>query len=146
MNANYKDNQADYGDGVIVDLQAWSYNIYQQHTFNLPKGFRFEVSGWFSGPGIWGGVFRYDTSWSLNMGVQKKFFNDQMSVRLAVDDIFFQTGWSGYSEFDGLRGDGAGNWDSQRGTLSISYNFGNQEVKRSRNRSTGLEEESSRVN
>ena len=146
VNANYKDNQADYGDGVIVDLQAWSYNIYQQHTFNLPKGYRFEVSGWYSGPGIWGGVFKYDPSYSLNLGIQKKFFNDQMNVRLAVDDIFFQTGWSGYSEFDGLRGEGAGNWDSQRGTLSISYNFGNQEVKRSRNRSTGLEEESSRVN
>ncbi|NNE26927.1 MAG: TonB-dependent receptor [Saprospiraceae bacterium] len=146
VNANFKDNQADYGDGVIVDLQAWSYNIYQQHTFNLPKGFRAEISGWFSGPGIWGGVFEYDTSWSLNLGVQKKFFNDQMNVRLAADDIFFQTGWSGFSEFDGLRGEGAGNWDSQRVTLSVSYNFGNQEVKRSRNRSTGLEEESSRVN
>ena len=146
VNANHKDNQADYGDGVIVDLQAWSYNIYQQHTFNLPKGFRAEVSGWFSGPGIWGGVFRYDTSWSLNLGIQKKFFNDQMNVRLAADDIFFQTGWSGTSEFNGLVGEGRGNWDSQRVTLSMSYNFGNQNVKRSRNRSTGLEEESSRVN
>lgn len=145
VNGNYKDNQADYGDGVIVDLQAWSYNIYQQHTFNLPKGFRAEVSGWFSGPGIWGGVFEYDTSWSLNLGLQKKFLNDQLNVRLSAEDIFFETGWSGFSDFNGLYGEGNGVWDSQRVSLSMSYNFGNQNVKRSRNRRTGLEEESSRI-
>ncbi len=145
FNTNYKDNQADYGDGVIVDIQAWSYNIYQQHTFNLPKGFRAEVSGWYSGPGIWGGVFEYETSWSLNLGLQKKLLNDQMNVRLSADDIFFQTGWSGVSSFNGLNGEGMGQWDSRRVTLSVSYNFGNENVKRSRNRSTGLEEESSRV-
>ena len=145
VNGNYQDNQADYGDGVIVDLQAWSYNIYQQHSFNLAKGFRAEVSGWFSGPGIWGGVFKYDTSWSLNLGLQRKFLNDQLNVKLSAEDIFFQSGWSGFSEFNGLYGEGNGVWDSQRVTLSMSYNFGNQNVKRSRNRKTGLEEESSRI-
>ncbi|MBT8229916.1 MAG: TonB-dependent receptor [Bacteroidia bacterium] len=145
VNGNYQDNQADYGDGVIVDLQAWSYNIYQQHTFNLPKGFRGEVSGWFSGPGIWGGVFEYETSWSLNLGLQRKFLDDKLNVRLSAEDIFFQSGWSGFSDFNGLYGEGNGVWDSQRVTLSMSYNFGNQNVKRSRNRKTGLEEESSRI-
>jgi iron complex outermembrane receptor protein len=34
--ASYIDNQADYGDGAVVDVQAFTYNIYQQHTFKLP--------------------------------------------------------------------------------------------------------------
>ena len=144
VNGSYIDNQADYGNGAVVNVQAWSYNIFQQHTINLPKGFKGEISGWFSGPGVWGGVFEYDPSWSLNLGLQRKFLQNQLNVRLSVNDIFYETGWSGFSRFNGLYSEGAGNWDSRRASLSMSYNFGNQKVK-SRKRKTGLEEESKRV-
>ena len=144
LTGSYLDNQADYGDGVIVDLQAWTYNIFQQHTITLPKGFTGEVSGWFSGPGIWGGVFKYDTSWALNLGLQKRFLDDKLNVKISAQDIFRQAFWSGFSEFNGLRSTGMGDWDSQKITLSMSYNFGNQKVK-SRNRSTGLEDEADRA-
>lgn len=144
FSSSYTDNQADYGEGAVVDVQAWSYNIYQQSTFDLPKGFKGEVSGWFSGPGVWGGVFKYDPSWSLNLGLQKKFMQDRLNVRLTVNDIFFESFWSGVSEFNGLVSDGFGNWDSRRGSISLSYNFGKQDVK-TRNRKAGLEAESSRV-
>ncbi|MBR9921504.1 MAG: TonB-dependent receptor [Bacteroidetes bacterium] len=142
--ANYLDNQADYGEGAIVDVQAFSYNIYQQHTFNLFKGLKGEISGWYSGPGVWGGVFEYDPSWSLNIGLQKRFFNDALNVRLTANDLFYETGWSGTSSFNGLVSSGRGNWDSRRVALSLSYNFGNQNIK-SRRRSTGIEAESNRV-
>ncbi len=140
----YQDNQADYGGGAVVDVQAWTYNIFQQHTIDLPKGFKGEVSGWYAGPGIWGGVFEYDPSWSLNLGLQRRFLDDQLNVKLSINDIFFESGWSGVSEFNGLVSSGAGNWDSRRSSLSMSYNFGNQNIK-SRRRKTGLEEESKRV-
>ncbi len=144
LNASHLDNQADYGDGAIVDVQAFTYNIYQQSTFDLPFGFKGEISGWFSGPGIWGGVFVYDTSWSLDVGLQRRFLNDAVNVRLNATDLFYQTGWSGTSEFNGLVATGAGNWDSRRISLSISYDMGNRNVK-SRKRSTGLEDEAKRV-
>jgi len=143
-NASYIDNQADYGNGAIVDVQVFSYNTFQQHTFLLPKGFTGEVSGWYGGPGVWGGVFRYDSSWSLNLGLQKKFLNDQLNVKVSANDIFYQSGWSGVSRFNGLVSTGRGNWDSRRVSLSLSYNFGNQKVK-SRKRKTGIEAESKRV-
>ena len=141
---SYKDNQADYGNGAIVDVQAWSYSLYQQHTFQLPWKLSFEVSGWYSGPGIWGGVFEYDPSWSLNFGLQRRFLEDQMNVRLTVNDVFYESGWSGTSEFNGLVSTGRGNWDSRRLSLSVSWNFGNRNVK-TRKRSTGLEQEAERV-
>lgn len=144
FSASYLDNQADYGDGAIVDVQAFTYSIYQQQTFNLPKGFKGEVSGWYSGPGVWGGVFRYESSWSLDLGIQKRFFNEALNVRVAVNDLFYQTGWDGISEFDGLVNTGSGRWDSRRASVSLSYNFGNQNVK-SRKRKTGIEDEAGRV-
>jgi len=141
---SHLDNQADYGDGAVVDVQAITYNIYQQHTFDLPFGFKGEISGYFSGPGIWGGVFIYETSWSLDLGLQRKFLNDRLNVRLSASDIFFESGWDGYSDFNGLYSLGSGRWDSRRVSLSLGYRFGNDNVK-SRRRSTGIETEAGRV-
>jgi iron complex outermembrane receptor protein len=142
--ASYLDNQADYGEGAVVDVQAFTYNFYQQHTFNLPWKLKGEVSGYYSGPGVWGGVFRYESNWSLDLGLQRKFLNDQLMVRISASDLFYQTGWDGESEFDGLISEGSGRWDSRRAAISISYRFGNQNVK-SRKRQTGLEDEAGRV-
>ena len=144
ISGGYLNNQADYGDGAIVDVQAFTYSIFQQHTFTLPKGFTGEISGYYAGPGVWGGVFKYNPTWSLNLGLQKKFFNDLMNVKLSVNDVFYQSGWNGVSNFDGLIGEGTGNYDSRRAAVSVSYNFGNRNVK-SRKRKTGIEDESKRV-
>jgi len=144
VNGSFIDHQADYGNGAVIDIQAWSYNVFSQHTFNLPFGLTGELSGWYSGPGIWGGVFIYEPSWSLNVGLQKKFFKNAMNVKLSGEDLFYQSGWSGYSAFNGLKGIGQGNWDSRRVSLSVSYSFGNSAVK-SRNRKTGIEEETKRL-
>jgi hypothetical protein len=104
LSGGFLNNQADYGDGAIVDVQAFTYTMFQQHTFTLPKGFTGEISGYYSGPGVWGGVFKYNPTWALNLGLQKKFFNDMMNVKLSANDIFFQSGWDGESNFDGLIG------------------------------------------
>lgn len=144
LGANHQDNRADYGDEGTVNVQAFSYSIFQQSTFTLPNKWKGEISGWYGGPGIWGGVFRYDPSYSLNLGVQRKFLKDKLNLKLNVSDITYQSGWSGVSEFNGLKGTGRGNWDSRRATVSFSYNFGNNNVK-SRKRSTGIEAESKRV-
>ena len=144
LNTSYLDNQADYGNGAIVDVQALTYNIFQQHTIDLPKGFKGEVSGWFSGPGVWGGVFLYETSWSLNLGLQKRFFKNKLNAKLSVQDIFYESGWDGYSRFNGLYSVGFGRWDSRQVSLSLGYNLGNQNIK-SRKRNTGLDDESKRV-
>ncbi|MBK9256244.1 MAG: TonB-dependent receptor [Saprospiraceae bacterium] len=142
--ATYTDNQADYGDGRVVDVQAGSYNIFQQHTFSLGKKWKGEISGWYSGPGVWGGVFLFDPSYSLNLGLQRKFLSDKLNVRISANDITFQSGWSGVSNFNGQLGYGNGNWDSRRASVSISYDLGNSNVK-SRKRNIGIENESKRV-
>ncbi|MGB3549039.1 MAG: TonB-dependent receptor [Saprospiraceae bacterium] len=144
VNAGYTDNQADYGDGATIDVQVFSYSVFMQQTFPLPFDLTGEVSGYYSGPGVWGGVFEYEDQGALNLGLQRKFFDDRMNVKLSANDIFFTSGWRGVSNFNGLRGVGNGNWDSRRVALSISYAVGNSKVK-SRNRKTGLEDESKRV-
>ncbi len=144
LSSGYTDNQAEYPNGAIVDVQAMTYNIYTQQTYTLPGGITGEVSGYFNGPGVWGGVFLYDESWSLNLGLQKKFLNNNLNVKLSANDLFYESGWEGQSEFDGLTSVGSGNYDSRKVTLSASYKFGNNNVKSSK-RKTGIEDESNRV-
>lgn len=146
LSSSYIDNQADYGEGQgTVDVQAFTYSIYQQHTFKLIKGFKGEISGYYSGPGVWGGVFKYDANWSLGMGLQKKFLDDKLKVRVSASNIFNRFGWRGGSEFNGLISTGQGSWDNSFVSLNLNYRFGNQNVK-SRRRKTGIENESKRVN
>ncbi len=142
--ASHLNNQADYGDGVTIDLQALTYSIFLQNTFKLPWSLTGEISGYYSGPGVWGGVFKYQDSGSLNFGLQKKFLRDQLNVKLSANDVLYTTGWRGQSEFAGLLSRGRGNWDSRRVGISLSHNFGNQKVK-SRERKSGLEDEAGRV-
>lgn len=144
LSAGYLDNQATYENGATIDLQAFTYTLFTQHTFKLGRGFTGELGGYFSGPGVWGGVFRYQSNGSFNVGLQKRFFNEQLNVKLSGNDLFFTTGWEGFSEFNGLRSEGEGTWDSRRITLSLSYALGNQKVK-SRQRKTGIGEAAKRA-
>ena len=144
LSANHVNNQADYGNGAVVDVQNFGYTIYQQHTFSLPKGFKTEISGYYSGPGVWGGVFKYDANWSVGAGLSKEFLKKKLKARLNASNIFRQVGWKGSSEFNGLKSSGNGRFDNHFISISLSYNFGNQKL-RSRKRKTGLEEESKRV-
>lgn len=143
--ASHLDNQADYGNGAVVDIQAFTYNIFQQHTFDLPFELKGEISGYYAGPGVWGGVFLYESNWGLNIGLQRKLFQERLNVRVSAEDLFYENGWDGYSDFNGLLSYGSGRWDSRRVSLSLGYRFGNDNVKASRKRKTGLENEAKRV-
>lgn len=129
----------------FVGVSQNSLSFYAQNTFNLPNGYRFEVSGWYSSPSIWGGTYRTNSLGSLNLAIQKKFFNDKLNIRLGVDDVLFTSPWSGTTQFGDLFIDGSGGSDSRQFKINLTYNFGSNEVKKARKRSTGLEDEKNRI-
>ncbi|HZV69118.1 MAG TPA: TonB-dependent receptor [Saprospiraceae bacterium] len=138
-------NKADFGDGKIVDIRATTFNIYMQHSFTLPKGFTFEVSGWYNSPGIWGGNFATGSMWSVDAGIQKKIWKDRGNIKFGVGDIFDSMEWSGVNDFGGLAMRAHGGWESRQAKLNFTYLIGNDQIKGNRNRSTGLEDESKRI-
>ncbi len=144
LSASHIHNEAIYDNGASIDLKAFTYNIFQQHTIDLPLDLKAEISGNYSGPGIWGGVFVYKSSWSLDLGLQKKFLEDRINVKISGSDLFYKSGWNGISEFNGLKSYGKGNYDSRRININLSYRFGNDNVK-SRKRKLGMEDEAERV-
>jgi hypothetical protein len=138
-------NKADFGDGKIVDIRATTFNIYMQHSFTLPKNFTFEASGWYNSPGIWGGNFATNEIWAIDAGLSKKLWNNRGNIKLSVSDIFKSQGWSGRNDLGGLKLAASGEWESRQLKLNFTYLLGNSQLKGTRKRSTGLEDESKRA-
>lgn len=137
-------NRADFGEGKIIDIRANSYSLYMNNSFTVTKTWGFELSGWYSGPGIWGGTFQNDPMWSMDVGMKKTFWNDKAALRLSLGDIFWASQWRGVSQFGGLYMVASGGWESRQFRVNFSYSFGNQNVK-GRDRKTGSDDITNRV-
>ncbi|WP_044102878.1 TonB-dependent receptor domain-containing protein [Neolewinella persica] len=129
----------------FVAVTQQTLSLYAQTTFKLPGAFSFEVSGWYSSPSVWGGTYETKSMGSLNLAAQRKFLKDQLTIRIAANDVLFTSPWEGTTRFGALFIDGSGGGDSRNVTLSASYNFGGKEVKGARKRDSGLEEEAGRM-
>jgi hypothetical protein len=145
LNGYRTDINADFGDGKVVDVTVHAFNGYMQHTFTLPKDFTAEISGWYNSPSIWGGTFKMEDMWAMDAGISKKLLKGKATLKLSVNDIFYSQKWSGASRFGDLYMTVHGRGDSRRFRANFSYNFGNEQVKGSRRRSTGLEDEKNRI-
>lgn len=126
-------------------LSQETVSLYGQNNFTLPKDIMMEVSGWFSSPSVWGGTYRTKSLGSLDIAFQKKFLNNKLTARIAFSDILFTSPWNGSATFPNLIIQGDGGSDSRQVRFNLSYNFGRDEIKKARNRNTGLEDEKNRI-
>jgi iron complex outermembrane recepter protein len=132
-------------DDKFQAVDRFTGSAFGQNTFLLPKGFKFELSGWFSSPSIWGGTYLTGSMGALDIALEKKFFEDRLSVRAACSDLFFTSYWKAHMSYGELSVSGSGGWESRIARIQLSYNFGNKDVKKVRDRKTGLDEEDKRT-
>ncbi len=132
-------------DDKFQAVNRFTGSAFGQNTFLLPKGFKFEISGWFSSPSIWGGTYLTGSMGSLDLAFEKKFLEDRLSVRASCSDIFFTSYWQAHMAYGELSVQGSGGWESRIARIQLSYNFGSKDVKKARDRKTGLDEEDKRT-
>src|SRR5215510_10663030 len=108
--------------------------MYAQNTFKLPKGFTFEISGWFNTGGVCEGTYKTDASGSLDLRLQKRFFGDQATLKLAYTDILNTAPWSAYNTYAGIVSRANGIWESRQFRASLTWRFGNNQMKGIRQR------------
>jgi len=144
----YTQNRGDFDEEVsalVVDVDVFSANVYGQMTFKLPKDFTLELSGWYNTPSLWEGTFEMRAMGAMDFGVQWKLWDGRANLKASVTDIFRTNRWYGVSDTNTLFMIANGGWDSRRFRLNLSILLGNKQVKTSRRRKTGLEDEQSRV-
>jgi len=145
VNVYHTRYRATFEEGKGIKLDATVASIYQQQTFKLGKGWSGEISGFFNTPSVWGGTYKTSTIWSLDAGIQKKFWNDNASIKASVTDIFYTMPWSGVSQFGGLYIKASGQSETRQFKVNFSYRFGNKQVKESKKRNTGLDDLNNRA-
>ncbi len=146
VNSYYSTYKANFGGGDRnVNLDVFAASFYMQNSFNLGKGFKAELSGFYASPTIWQGTFKSIAMYSIDGGLQKSILKGKGMLKASVSDMFRLMKWKGYSNFTGQFSEASGRWESRQFKLNFSYRFGNAQVKAARQRKTSIEDENKRT-
>ena len=139
-------NRLSYND-ALVTLEQKTLNINSTHHFQLPADFSLEISGFFLSPTLWG-ITKSKPLGVLGAGLRKELPGEHGALQFNVSDIFLTGNWkeSAFLPEQQLNYRGLYAFAERIFRLTYTRNFGNSELKASRDRSTGSEEERRRVN
>jgi outer membrane receptor protein involved in Fe transport len=118
--------------------------FYAQSNVKLPKGLALEASGYYQTAGV-NGLINFRAFGALNLGVQKTLLNERATLRLMLNDALFSAKQRGTVRYQDLNVGFLSYGESRQVRVSFSYKLGNQQLKAARRRTTGLDEERSRV-
>lgn len=130
--------------GGQINLDAMSWNAYVGNNFVLGEGFSAEVSGWYNSAGIYG-FFKSEPMGAFSLGIQKTMLDKKLTVKANINDPLFLNRFKGAAKYQDIDIKVKARWDSRVARLTLTYNFGNQNVKGARQRSTSTEAERNRA-
>ncbi|MEO8172640.1 MAG: outer membrane beta-barrel family protein, partial [Sediminibacterium sp.] len=145
ITTNYSKYQADFGTGRKVDLDAFGFNLFAQNSVKFSKTWTAELSGFYNAPTVYQGSFKGQAVYSVDAGISKQVMKGQGVVKVSVSDLFNTLRFRATSDFAGQATVFSFKQETQQLKLSFSYRFGNNGVKPARQRTTGAEEETKRV-
>ncbi len=121
-----------------------AFTISSNNSFTLPKGWAAELGLWYQSRQIYG-FMDLKEMWMLNMGVQKQVFNNKGTIKLNVQDLFWQGLPSATSEYTAYVESFDVHRDTRQLSLSFNYRFGDRKTPGVRRRRSGAEDEKNRV-
>lgn len=116
-------------NGSPVTTSSPGYNANMNHELILPKDFKVQVSGFYSGPGV-NGIQRTKSSWALDIAMKKTLLREQLTIGLSVLDIFHKNVFNMSSRFQNQDYIYINTPDTQRAAISINYKFGKVKVQK----------------
>lgn len=146
INAFYSMFEGAFGLNREVDLNVFTVNGYVQQSYKISPLYSVDMSIWASSPSVWQGTFKSSAIGMLDVGASRQVFKNNGTIRIVVTDVFKTLGWKGTNSFAGQNLIASGKFESRQLKLSFTWRFGNSEVRASRDRNSGLEEEQKRVN
>ena len=99
----------------------------------------------YESPKLFRGTMKQEPFHTVNVGVQKMLFREQGTLRVNFNDVFKTAEFFGESNFAGQFLTARAWWDPRRLVVSFSYRFGSNQVKSTRQRKTGIDEEARRT-
>jgi hypothetical protein len=145
VTTNYSKYKADFGSGREVDIEAFGFNLFAQNSLKFAKTWTAELSGFFNAPTVYQGSFKGKSLYSIDAGMQKQIMKGKATVKASVSDVFQTMKFRATSDFAGQTTQFNSRWESRQFKLAVNFRFGNNGVKPARQRTTGAEDESKRV-
>lgn len=145
LGGNYSMYKANFGGGNRnINLNVAAVSFFMQNSFNLGKGYKAELSGFYNSPTVYQGTIRARAIYSVDGGIQKTILKGMGNIKASVSDMFKIMRFKGYIDFAGQHTDVLAHWESRQFKLNFSYRFGNSQVKAARQRKEAIEEENKR--
>ncbi len=113
-------------------------------ALTLGRGWTAEATGWLATPAVYA-IFRSPWLGTLDLGVQKSL-GSQWKAKLSVQDVFHTNQIRGWLRTPEFQFEHQIRMDTRVAMLSLSYAFGNQQLKAARQRRTASEDETQRAN
>ncbi|MBS1566654.1 MAG: TonB-dependent receptor family protein, partial [Bacteroidetes bacterium] len=132
------------GKNDPLDISFTSFNINVSNTFNFPKGWSGELSGFYRSKGV-DGLSINEPMYFMGLGAQKNVLKGRGTVRMNLRDPFHWQVYRGntvYSDIDVRVHD---KWDNRSLTFTLNYRFGKSTVPQARKHSGATGDEQSRV-
>lgn len=123
---------------------SWGMNGYMSQNFNLGHKWNFDISSWYNFQNATT-IYRSKALGSINIGVSKKVFKDQATIKLAITDLLNTQRWEQNAITNTLNLNTYRKWESRNIAISFSYRFGNNKIKTARERETGSNAEIDRI-
>lgn len=144
VTGTWQQANATYNNSPLRIQQA-NLNIMTIQNFQLPKNYSIELTAFYQSASIFG-RYKVEPYGKLDVGVQKKFKNNNERLRLAVTDIFstFKFVWLTNTESTSFSKTTL-QFSKLTANLTYSRSFGRNTVKAARDRNTGSTEERGRV-
>lgn len=127
-------------EGAAFSAGKAAVNLFTSDTFTLPQNFSIEISAWLNSPRVNGVEQTTIYQGALNAGIQKSLMDKKLKLRLNMDDILLTNHWEGKLVYQNINMKVVNRYTSRRANFSISYNFGNQNVKSARSRNTATDD------
>lgn len=130
-----------------LDLQneKLQYNINSNNTFTLPHDIKLEANVFYNSPFI-EGIFNGKAQFGVDAGIQKSILKKKATLKFNVNDVFNDGNrFRGIAKYNNVDMTIYNVWQTRRFYFSVTYRFGNSEIKAARQRETGTSAEQKRA-
>jgi hypothetical protein len=145
LSTNYSMNKANFGNGRVIDVNAFGATLFAQNSIRFAKVWTAELSGVFIAPTVFQGTFKSKAMGGMDVGVQKQILKGNGTLKLSGTDILGTFRFRATSDFAGQVTRVNARWEATQFRVNFNWRFGSTTVKAAKQRSTAAEEEAKRA-
>lgn len=131
-------------NGYPLNKGYTTFMINTHQSFVLPHNWTAELSGMYRTATIMGPIIA-DPMGIVSAGIEKSFWDHKASLKLNVQDIFQSINMHGKIDFGNLHAKTVFHGFQRTANLTFTWNFGNQKVKVTQYKNTGIQKEQERI-